>query len=346
MRATRSARWLPAVFATLLAAGTLAGVGRSEEADLDSLRGRLVGARTPLAVDEALDALAERIGSSGGFEDARDFGDWLGQLPPEVAERSRVLLRRGWAYLAARRPADAAAPLHAVLEHGGEETGVALAYLGEAARLAGEPARAFERLTAACLEGYRTAFVVESAHKAAFVMRQEKPSKAFDDLPDYAVALDGILDVFDHPLLRTAAARWLLDDYAAYAIPGTKRARLWARVAARHALAAAPSIADLPSSGTEGTRLFFDAAVALEPEDRATAGRTLRFDLLSWAYRLGNRPDQDTHAIPPVVAMLAQAALDEGRYQLADRLARQRLGISDSPAARRVLDALPPDVGE
>ena len=43
---------------------------------------------------------------------------------------------------------------------------------------------------------------------------------------------------------------------------------------------------------------------------------------------------------------MIESALREGRYELAARLARQRLDLSDSPAARRVLAALPPDLGD
>ena len=37
----------------------------------------------------------------------------------------------------------------------------------------------------------------------------------------------------------------------------------------------------------------FDAAMALEDEDRAQEGRTYRFDLLAWAVRLGTGPDSE-----------------------------------------------------
>ena len=114
--------------------------------------------------------------------------------------------------------------------------------------------------------------------------------------------------------------------------------------AAVHALAAL--VAEGDAAAGDGTRLAFDAAAALAPQDRESDGRTLRFDLLAWAYRLGNRPDDDTHTLPAAVALLAEAALQEERYELAARLARQRLDLSDSPAARRVLAALPPDIGD
>jgi len=317
-------------------------VAFSEDTNLDSLRRKLERARSEPAVDEALDALTARIGKSPGFEDAGAFGDWLGELPSKIADRPRVQLRRGWAYLAARRPAKAKALLEKVRTRGGEAAGVALAYLGETARQEGELASAIELLTEAVRAGYRDTFVMESAQKAAFQMRQAKPSKEFEGLPEYATAIDRFLAASEHPVLRAAVARWLLDDYGAYAKPGSERARTWADAAAKHALAAAQTT---PGSGANA-RLAYDAAEALAPADGELDGKTHRWDLMAWAYRLGNKPETDSHEIPQVLARLAKMALRDGRYEVAYRMARKRLEISDSPAARRVLHALPPDLGD
>jgi hypothetical protein len=333
----------------LLAA--LAVLGRAEDrVDLEALREGLLRASSRAATDAALDALAARIGQEPGFADHGAYADYLGRLPAEAAGRSRVRLRRGWAYLAAGRREAAVGLLEALAGAGGEDGPVARAYLGEAARQAGDLERAVELLAAAAAEGYRDAFVAEAAHKAAFQLRSAKASKAFEGLPDYVGALERVLAAYGSAAPSTATplhgvlARWLLDDYGAYAVPGRDRATLWAARAAEHALAAL--VAEGALAAGDGARLAFDAAAALEPEDRATGGRTLRFDLLAWAWRLGDRPDDDTHALPAAVALLAEAALAEGRYELAARLARQRLDLSDSPAARRVLAALPPDVGD
>jgi tetratricopeptide (TPR) repeat protein len=325
-----------------LGAALFAEHAHTEDVSLDALRRKLVSARDPLALDEVLDALADRIGKQPGFDDAEAFGDWLGRLPEEIAKRPRVRLRRGWAYLAAGRGEDAKREIESVVRAGGEDEGVALAYLGEACRQQGDLVKAFEHLEAAVARGYRDDFVVECAHKSAFQMRETGASKEAESLPSYAVALERLVTVLDHPTLRTAIARWLLDDYGAYAIPGRGRAKTWARTAARHALAVLPG----EQPGSASAKLAFDAAAALEPEDRASGGRTLRYDMLAWAYVLGNKPDQDAHLIPAAISHLAEAALAEGRYVLAHRLARERLDISDSPAARRVLASLPPDVGE
>jgi len=323
----------------------LAALGRAEDrVDLEALRTRLLDARTRGATDAALDALAARIGQEPGFRDHEAYADYLGRLPAEAAARPRVRLRRGWAYLAAARTDAAIELLRALADDGGEDGPVARAYLGEAARQAGDLTGAIEQLAAAAREGYHDPFLVEAAHKAAFQLRSAKASKDFDGLPDYVGALETVLAAWDHPKLRGVLARWLLDDYGAYAIPGRDRAVLWAGKAAEHALSALQR--DGVDAAGDGTRLAFDAATALEPADRESEGRTLRFDMLAWAYRLGDRPDDDAHTLPAAVALLAEAALAEHRYELAARLARQRLDLSDSPAARRVLAALPPDLGD
>ncbi len=334
---------------TLLAA--LAALGRAEDrVDLEALRVRLLEAQTRAATDEALDALADRIGQRPGFADHGAFADYLGRLPGEAASRSRVRLRRGWAYLAAARTQAAIDLLEGLAAGGGEDGPVARAYLGEATRQGGDLEQAVLHLAAAVAAGYHDAFVVDAALKTTFQLRQRKASKAFDGLPDYVGALETILEAYAHAHARApttlhgVAARWLLDDYGAYAVPGRDRAMAWAAKAAEHALAALGQ--DGRAAAGDGTQLAFDAAAALEPEDRESAGRTPRFDLLAWAYRLGTRPDEDTHTMPAAVALLAEAALLEERYELAERLARERLDLSDSPAARRVLAALPPDVGE
>lgn len=330
----------------LIVAGVLlAGIVHAgERVDLEAMRDRLMAAKTRAATDAALDELAARIGQEPGFPDAAAFADYLGRLPPEAASRPRVLLRRGWGYLAAGRSPAAVSVLETIPQDGSEDAMVALAYLGEAARQTGDLAQAFRRLEAAASAGYRDAFLVDCVLKAAWQLRSRKASRDFEGLPEYVGALEGFLGVMADPHLDGILARWLLDDYGAYAVPGRERARRWASTAATHALAALAG--EGAQAGGDGARLAFDAAEALAPEDGSTGGRTPRFDLLAWAWRLGDRPDEDSHALPAAIARLAEAALAEERYELAARLARQRLAISDSPAARRVLAALPPDVGD
>lgn len=306
---------------------------RSEEPTLDDLEARLASARNAHERDAALDQIQERI------PDPRRLAQWLGALPDGVRRQGEVMLRRGWAHLAAGDPAAARPLLEEVQAKEGAQ-GVVQAYLGEVTRLDGDPERALELLTAACELGYRDGFVVESGRKAAYDLRLASPSKDAKGVPAYATALAKLVASWDHPLLRGTLARWLLEDYRAYAVPSRDRAKAWARFAAPHALAAA---ATEPVSGV-GPILLLEAAQALRVEDRESGGGTLRFDLLAEAYTRARSPDG--HRLPQAVALLAEAALGEQRYSLAHRLARERLTISDSPLARRVLDALPPDVGD
>ena len=306
---------------------------RSDEPTLDDLQARLTSARNAHERDAALDQIQERI------SDPRRLAQWLGALPKGVRSQGEVLLRRGWAHLAAGDPTAARPLLEKVHAKGGAQ-GVVQAYLGEVTRLDGDPERALELLAAACELGYRDGFVVESGRKAAYDLRLASPSKDAKGVPAYATALAKLVASWDHPWLRGPLARWLLEDYRAYAVPSRDRAKAWARFAAPHALAAA---ATEPVSGV-GPILLLEAAEALRVEDRESGGGTLRFDLLAEAYTRARSPDG--HRLPQAVALLAEAALAEQRYSLAHRLARERLTISDSPLARRVLDALPPDVGD
>lgn len=137
-------------------------------------------------------------------------------------------------------------------------------------------------------------------------------------------------------------ARALLDDLKAFETTTSERGQAWALFAGELAhglLARAPGLEG-------GLDLAADAGLALTDLDRAKEGRTPRFDLLARAYALGRIPEREGHERPELLAVLAEAALAEGRYELAHRLARERLAISESPAARRVLLRLPPDVGD
>ena len=124
--------------------------------------------------------------------------------------------------------------------------------------------------------------------------------------------------------------------------PERTRAKLWARTAGAHALEAF-RLAKTPPQG--GAELAFDAARALEYLDRATEGRTDRFDLLVKALELGQDPNGGPPQFPQVLVFLAEGAAREGRFELAHRLATQRLEVSNSPRARRLLRSLPPDLG-
>ncbi len=323
--------------------GRISGVARgSDEPTLEHLLGALLRADDDTKVEAALDAIAARVGAPQGFRDQGALADWLGRIAPSAAKQPRVLLRRGYAYVAVGRGQDAIEPLTEAAATERTRT-AATAYLGEAYRQSGDPARALEVLAEAARLGYEPSrFLDEAALKAAFSIRQNEVRQAAKDLPRYAAASAVYLASRPSPAVEAAVARWLLDDADAYAPVGSEREARWSAFAAKEAVAAVR--ADPTIAG--GPRLCYDAALGLAAEDARTGGRTLYFDCLACAYRLGRGPDRDTHEIPQAIALLAEAALREGRYRLALRLARERLAVSDSPLAREVLRDLPPDVAD
>lgn len=314
------------------------GAAAGDDARPERLLGNLLRARSDAQVDAALDALATR----GGFADEGAFADFLGRIAEPAASHPRVRLRRGWAYVAAGRGRDAVRPLELAREEAALAP-VATAYLAEARRQAGEPATALQFLCRAVELGYEEEqFLDDAAHKAGFDLRAKESARDAEWLPAYATPMDAYLALRPSAALHAAVARWILDDHLAYGARGGSRIAAWSDYGARHALAAVRAAPGIPG----GVRLCLDAARALRWDEPDGAHHPLLFDCLAWAYRLGRGPDRDTHEAPQAVAWLAEVALDEGRFELAARLARERLELSDSPLAREVLAQLPLDLGE
>lgn len=329
---------LPALLLALLAA---AGLWAGDGPTIPELRRALLEARSDERVGFALDRLQARIGAPE-FPDAGAFGDWLAQLPDGRAAHPVVRLRRGWAYVTARRGAQAVELLEGALRDD-PGSGFVRACLGEALRQAGRLAPAMEMLASARRTGYAAPHLRQSLEECFHGLRAGGAVKDAPGLPDYAAGAQAWLAHGPDPALQALLARALLDDLSAYDAPTRERGRLWARTAAPHALAAP---ADEPAQRVSAAQMALDAALALEGEEAAQPGRTLRFDLLARAYALGTPLEREGHDLPEVLPLLAEAAIDEGRPELAARLARQRLDLSESPAARRVLLRLPPDLGD
>ena len=94
----------------LLVTGLLAGLfvaSASAEDKLPDLRRKLLEAKGDARIGAALDKLSETVGKPGFFEDHGAFGDWLGTIPDGRADHPLVRLRRGWAYVAAKRGKEA-----------------------------------------------------------------------------------------------------------------------------------------------------------------------------------------------------------------------------------------------
>jgi hypothetical protein len=324
------------VFALLLAAVALAG-----EPTLPELRRQVLEASSPDAVGRALDLIQARVGREQALPTLSALGDWLGELPDGRARHPVVLARRGWAYVSSKRGAEAVPLLEQALEDDPSK-GFVRAYLGEALRQADRGAEALAMLATAVKAGYDAPHVHESALGCVLGLRLSKSAQTAAGLPEYARAAAPYLLVVDDLALHAALARALLDDLAAYDAPASERGRAWARAASEHAHHALAREGEAQG----GARLALDAAIALAPLDQAEGGRTLRFDLLALAYVRGKPLDREGHDLPEALPLLAEAALLEGRYELAARLARERLELSESPAARRVLLQLPPDLGD
>ena len=313
----------------------------AKEPTLPELRRRVLEARDEQQIGAALDVLQTRIGKEEALPDAGAFGDWLGELPDGRNKHPLVLIRRGWAYVTARRGKEAVPLLETALQDDPSK-GYVRAYLGQAQYQVGEAQKALETLASALKTGYDQPYVRETALQAVLWLRREHPAKDAEGLPVYAKAAGSYLLTVVDDVLAATLARALLDDFAAYEKPATERGQTWAK----HAGELAQAVLFRKPTTEGGPRLALDAAAALTALDAETEGRTPRFDLLSAAYALGKPAEREGHDLPEVLPLLAEAALAEGRYDLAHRLARERLAISESPAARRLLLALPPDLGD
>lgn len=334
------ARWLLVVVPLALLAAAFSAA-HAKEPTLAELRRRILEAATPEHVGWALDAVQARIGKEPELPDAAAFGDWLGALPDGRAEHPRVIVRRGWAYVVAKRGKEAV-PLLTTALRDDPSQGYVRAYLGEAQRQAGDPTTALATLATAVKAGYDAPHLRESALGSVLGLRLGKPAKEAETLPAYALAAAPYLAVVDDRVVEATIARALLDDLAAFDKPTTARGKAWANEAGRLTL----SVLRKERRVAGGAKMALDAAEALDAQDLETGGRTVRFDLLAVAYDLGKPADREGHDLPGVLVLLAEAALREARYDLAHRLARERLAHSESPAARRVLLLLPPDVGD
>lgn len=322
----------------LLLAATLTALAEAET--LPVLRRKLLEAGTEQQVGYALDKLTAKIGKDGFYADHAAFGDWLGTLPDGKDAHPIVRLRRGWAYVRAKRGEEAIPHLEAALQNDPGD-GLVRAYLGEALRQVKRYTEAAAMLAKAVECGERGQHVEESFRETIFALKASKISGHAEDLPEYVTAIQVWLQVKPDPMWHHTLARLLLQDYATFEKPDRERGKLWAETAGRHALL---SFRTATGPIENQDVLAYDAAVALAELDGERGGRTDRFDLLAWALKFGRLPGDGGHKRPQVLTWLAEAAAEEERYELAFRLAQQRLAISDSPQVRRLLMTLPPDL--
>ena len=342
-----SPRPLALAFVFALVAGiAVPRVARGEDEAVAKARTEIVAAAAKhdmTALAAALDAAQSLVGPSATFPDLGAWSDWLGTLPADVLRLRDVLVRRGWAYVTAKRGKDAVGPLRAALEQRAKD-GVVRAYLGEATRQAGDVEGALREFKEAIVTGATDAFVVPSLTKIVYDAKREGPTPEGDALPSYAVLSREALSIREMPDVRVAVVQWLA--YDADQAEASKRATAL-RVEALRAAWPLFGARATPLEGVSYPRLAYDAAgwaKKLGPSRPADVPD--RFDFLSACVRSMADSGADVPEIPEAFAFLADEALSKGRYLLASRMARRRLDISDSPTARRVLLALPPDVGD
>lgn len=315
---------------------------RAEEETLPVLRRKLLEAHAdkPETIGYVLDKLSGHIGPGDFFESHGAFGDWLATIPDGRADHPVVRLRRGWAYVRAQRGKEAVPHLEAALADDPAD-GLRRAYLGEALRQSGRFEEAAAMLITSAEVGYKADHLDESFRSTVFGIRSGQLAGHADGLPDYIRTIQAWLEVRPSADWHFSLALWLLTDMAIFEKPDRDRGKVWAETAGIHALRAL----DLDATKFQGSvKLAYDAAVALEVLDTEREGRTARFELLAWVYRLGAIPSEDSHRYPQAITWLAEAAAREGRFALAFRLATRRMEISWSPRARRLLMKLPPDL--
>jgi hypothetical protein len=326
-----------------------AGPARAEDEDVERARAALVAAvsKGEGAVAAALTEAQGLVGPGRVWPDLGAYADWVETLPPEVNALRTVKLRRAWAYVSTKRGQNAM-PLLEALRAADPRDAVVLAYLGEATRLVGDPADAILAMKAAVAAGASDDLVVPTLRKIAYDAQQREPQPAEGETPTALPAWIGtgesVLAVRDLADVRLSLVRWAMAGGDADRGPRGARLREKAVSLAWPALLSPPE--DRASLGLSLSRLAFDLAHARTTLPADAKGLPTRFDLLAQAVRLGDSAGGEGHEVPESLAMLAEEALQKGRYVLADRMARRRLAISDSAVARRVLLSLPPDAGE
>jgi hypothetical protein len=334
----------------LLAGCLFARGARAEDEDVEAARARLVAAaqKGDRAVSVALDEAQKLVGPGRVWPDLGAYADWVETLPPDVNALRTVRLRRAWAYVSTKRGQNAL-PLLVELKGSGPADPVVLSYFGEAKRLVGDAEGAVAGLKEAVAAGAGDDLVVPTLRKIAYDAHSEEPKPAEGetpkDAPRWLAVGEAVLAVRDLPDVRLSLVRW-----AQAAGEADRGVRVGPLMRGKAIAIAWPTLttppADRASIGLSLSRLAFDLARLRATLPADAKGLPSRFDLLAQAVRLGETAGADGHEVPEALALLAQEALDKGRYVLADRMARRRLAISDSATARRVLLALPPDAGE
>ena len=340
------------VLAGILALAAVLALGRGaraeEEAAAKEAREAIVAAaaKGQAALAKALDGAQKLVGGEGVFPDTGALADWLGTMPDDVAKSPLVRARRAWLYVVGKRGADAVPLLEAIVA-ADPGAGIYLAYLGEAKRQAGDVDGALAALEKAVKARASDEHVVPSLRKIVYDAHGDAKADAGGGVPAWARTGLRALAVRDVPELRFSIARWLAAAAEQARGADAKQAAVLRAEAAKALWPLFLLKESDPEVASYLPRIAYEAAGwsksigADRPADVPEP-----FDFYAMAVRLGASPTGETHEVPEAMAGLAEEALAKGRYLLASVMARRRLSISDSPAARRVLLALPSDVGE
>lgn len=336
------------VAALVLAAAPARAADDEDEAAARARAVVLLAARAkdPVRLGKAMDAaLTDLVGPSAVFPDVGALADWLGTFPDDVTGLAAVRSRRAWHYVTAKRGGDALPLLDGVLE-ADPGNGVLRAYRGEARRQTGDLPGAVEDFLRALDDGATDDHVVPSVRRIVFDVRRFPPKGAPDDaLPAYVTVVAPLLAKRDLADVRMAFVEWLDYDAGKARTDAARAARLRAEAVrqAGFAVRLEPAAEDR----VRLARMAYDAGLWRRAIPADAAGDLpTPFDLFAASVRLGERPGEEGHEIPEALSALAEEALAKGRFVLAERLARRRLAIGDSPAAAKVLRSLPPDVGD
>jgi hypothetical protein len=329
--------------ASLAAAALVARAGFAGD-DLEELRGEIVRAsqaNDAARVVRALDRVASMVGPEKAFADVGAAADWVAALPDGVTGRPVVQVRLGWMYVTGLRGPDALPHLEKALRAAPSDAR-ARAYFAEAKRQAGEPAAAAGELARAIGDGVPDDLAEWGVTKLVAGLLTYGKKGEGTALPEYASAAETVFAAKDFPAVRRSVALRLSFDAEEERVDAERSTAL-RTAAVRHAWA---YLRRAPADG-ESARLSYEASrwvAALG--DARPSGLPERFDLLAAAVRMGETSDPEAHQVPEALAAMAEEALAKGRFVLAERMARRRLAMSDSPAARRVLLRVPADVGD
>lgn len=331
-----------AVVAVVLTSALLAPRARAEDDEAVRVREALVAAarQGPAAVGKVLEEADALVGPGATFPGRGDLADWLGAMPPAVAELPVVRLRRAWLYVTGKRGADAM-PLIATALETEPKNALLRSYLGEAKRQTGDVAGAVGEWVRALGDGATDEQVLPSVRRLVYDLHQVREKDATDALPRYATAAKPVLDLRPARDVAEALADWLFYDADQARADAARSARLIAE-GLRWTWAAVRAGVPEPDR-LRLARKAYDAGMrrraVVSPADDLPSAYDLFAQAVRWA-----ETGTEGHGLPEALAALAEEAFEKGRYVLASALCKRRLAISDSPTARRVLAQLPPDV--